>query len=128
MRKRGIPFVRETERKQRRLLRLYELAPDEQIKSKVFQVQIKRAKTIAAWWKRKYGYSANDPRLLSATFTQMLTDAVEDRAFDYIQEFEGFDTETNEFLKRRILDPQADEKEAERLAEQLNKAMKAGRK
>lgn len=99
-----------------------------QIRSTIFQARVKQAKTIIGWWKRKYGYSGNDPRFLSASFTQILEDAVEDKAFEYIREFESYDPETNEFLKRRALDPQADEKEAERLAEQLTKANRASQK
>jgi TRAP-type C4-dicarboxylate transport system substrate-binding protein len=62
---------------------------------------------------------------LTATLTQVLEDAVEELGIRYIQEFESLDDETNEFLKKRALKPNYDEKEKERLAKMLNKMVRA---
>jgi hypothetical protein len=79
--------------------------------------------SVVVWWKRHYGYSSTDPLFKNATLTEILEDAAEQDAINYIREYESYDKETNDFAKRRVLDPNADEDEMKKIAEQLNRAM-----
>ena len=55
--------------------------------------------------------------------TDILEDALEEQAIQFIHEFEMADEETNRFAKDRLIDPQADEREKQKLADQLNAAL-----
>ena len=101
-----------------------------QIRSRKFQRAVKRAKTYVTVWKHKYGYSSNDERFKTATYSQILQDVLEDKVFDYLYEYERFDKETNEFVKKREVNPDYDQVEAEKLVAQINKArdLDSGRK
>ena len=95
------------------------------LKSKRFQEEVEHCKGVIVWWKDRYGYSNNDPRYLTATLTQVLQDALEFKAQRHIAEFESFDHETNEHLKRMVLDPNYGAEEKDRMLDQLNKALGA---
>lgn len=128
MRQRGVIFVSQTREREREILRLLQLEEGkEQIESIEFQDEVSRAKTYVSVWKRKYGYSSNDPRYLTATYTQILRDLLEDNVYDYLYRFERFDDDTNEFVRKRELDPGHDQKEAEEITELLNRAITGGR-
>lgn len=86
---------------------------------------MKQSKTLLAWWKRKFGYSSNDERYLTATLTQVLEDMADELAMEFRQEFETGNESTTKFLKKRAVDPGYDEKEAQRLANQLNAWLKS---
>ena len=55
--------------------------------------------------------------------SQILEDAAEEQAINFMQEFESHDEETNKFMKQREVDPKADEKESKKLADQINRAL-----
>jgi len=114
--------------RERELLNLLQLeAGKEQIENEDFQSEVIRAKTYISVWKRKYGYSSNDSRYLTATYTQILRDLLEDNVYEYLYKYERFDDDTNEFVKKRELDPEHDRKEAEELTKLLNEAITGGR-
>ena len=90
------------------------------LKNRKFQNKVKQLNSLVIWWKRKYGYSSNDERYLTATLTQILEDAVENEGINYIREFESGDEGTKKFVKRRTLNPEYDHEEQKRLANMLN--------
>src|SRR3990167_3924308 len=110
--------------RQKELLDLLSLKDDSaRIKSRKFQKVVGQCKGLIVWWKRRFGLSSNDPRFLTATMTQILEDAVEEMGIRYIEDFEIYDAETNEFLRRRAVDPNYDETEKERLARGINRLL-----
>lgn len=102
---------------------MLQLSRKELLQDKEFREEVEKVQTITIQWKRRYGYSSTDPRFTEATFTDILRDTVEQMAARYVEEFKQYDEETERFLIERELDPNYDEKEAERLASMLNKAL-----
>jgi len=59
------------------------------------------------WWKKKYGYSSNDERYLTATEAQIFNDYLDHRAERYLEEI-GSGTVVEEMLKSKAVDPNYD--------------------
>lgn len=75
-------------------------------------------KTVA-YWKRKYNLTSNDPRYLTATYTQILEDVAEDTFYAHMKEFTAYDSETNEKIKQQEIDPEFAKKEAQAAADSI---------
>ena len=57
--------------------------------------------------------------------TQVLEDALEDTAIDFIRDYEQYDESTKRFLKKRAVDPTFDAKEKQRLENGLRAFLKS---
>jgi hypothetical protein len=73
---------------------------------------------IVVWWKKKYGYSSNDERFLTATREQIYNDRLEEIVSIYIEKFR-FDPERERIERGRLLDPEFDMKENEAFKKKL---------
>jgi len=108
----------------RRLLKLLSLKVEQQVKNRDFQEYVKKARSLIGIWKRRYGYSSNDPRYVSATLTHVLEDLLEVRAVEYISLFESRDEETNKYLKASTADPKLIEEDQKRMKEDVEGLLK----
>jgi hypothetical protein len=72
-------------------------------------------------WKRKYNLPSNDPRYLTATYTEILEDVLEISVGNHVEEFGSYDEETNRKLREQVLNENFAEEERKRLAEEIRK-------
>jgi hypothetical protein len=63
--------------------------------------------------------TSNDPRYLTATYTNILTDVLEEVVGNFVENFEMWDDETNKKLREQIINPNFAEEERERLAQEI---------
>jgi hypothetical protein len=96
---------------------------DERIVDKVYQDEArKHREDIIAWWKKKYNYSSNDSRYLTATLTQIYEDFLEEVLKNYNKEI-GNHPQVYNLYKGRFLHKDYDKQLSENFKEDMKKAL-----
>lgn len=113
--------------RRKKALELLSIPEEKRLTSKEFLSEAeKQYNDLVVHWKRKYNYSSNDPRYLTATYSQVVEDLLEESVYNFNKEI-GKNKVAMDILKGRIENPNYDKEMNQNFKNSLKQAIKNAR-